>query len=72
MLVFGGILRVDEIVIQVDKDEDIKIIMEDIIQQGLEDWKGTAQAKRHHQIFDVAYRSLEGHFLLPISPTETY
>ena len=66
--VFFGGAGEDEDVINVDKDEPVKHVVENIIHQSLEHSRGVGESKRHDEIFMVAAGNIEGDFqLVPLS-----
>jgi hypothetical protein len=60
LLVFGGILGVDEDVVEVDDDVDVEKVTEDILHESLESRRGVAEAERHDQHLEEPISGPEG------------
>ena len=56
---FAFILGVDENIIQIHNDEDIKLFRKDLIDVGLEYCRSVGQSKRYYLILEVAISGLE-------------
>ena len=63
-MAFALILDVDENIIQIHNDKDIKLFREDLIDIALEYCRSVGQSKRHHLIFEVAISGSESSLLL--------
>ena len=59
-LVFG----VDEDIIQIHNDKDIKLFRQDLLDVALEGYRSVGQSKRYHQILEVAISGPESSFPL--------
>ena len=57
------VLGVDEDVIEVNNDKDIKFLDKDLVNGALEAGRGVGQPKRHYLVLDVAVSSPESRFL---------
>ena len=53
------VLSVDEDVIEVNNDEDIKFLGQDLVNVALEAGRGVGQPKRHYLVLEVAVSSPE-------------
>ncbi|KAJ3381649.1 hypothetical protein HDU80_001741 [Chytriomyces hyalinus] len=56
------VVREDEYVIDVDNEEDVKEVLEDCAEGGLENTGGISKAKMHYNPFIVAVLGAEGSF----------
>ena len=63
-LAFAFIFGLDEDIIQIHNDEDIKLFREDFIDVALECYRSVGQSKRHYLIFEIAVSGPESSFPL--------
>ena len=62
------IISVDEDVVQIHDDEDVKLLSKDFVDVSLEACWCVCQPKRHHLVLDVAVSSPERGFPLVLFP----
>ncbi|KXN87128.1 hypothetical protein AN958_09171 [Leucoagaricus sp. SymC.cos] len=62
--VFSGVVRVDEDVVQIDRNADIKEVAEDVIHEMLESGRCVSKTEGHNQPFKGAVASLKSSFPL--------